>query len=404
MPVHLIIEEELLRNTFYKRYTSDSQSLPSFTGRNSSFSTPQSFRADLSEWTNDHILACRVVPLTALPIRHVIPGEYFDHLTEFENRIIQDFERPSLEDLEYGSEASIPMGSLMVAPLLTLRSILRSEWMSGVRLAQTLMDEITWGLFDDSKLQIGEKRLKLCFCTKEHVESSVTLGGNTNWKLTLYSSIIFRDVTEYHTAFVDKEERVPVVGFYFQHAQSFAEGRRWSEEKADCRYAHEENEEKREYQRQHPESDVSSIVSTPTPPPRPSESLHLKGKDVPSPPSHAQELGMMLAQLTANSKAYGVADHEAFVIGMNHTRMHISSAFFPSEHILEAMKNAVLPTDSLVYFLQSEEFDLALPEGRTDGLKALIALFKYVLSGEAKIGRMKKFVKELKSRHEEQKQ
>ncbi|KAH8914329.1 hypothetical protein BT69DRAFT_1305308 [Atractiella rhizophila] len=131
---------------------------------------------------------------------------------------------------------------------------------------------------------------------------------------------------------------------------------------ADRHHFHEENEEKREHQRQHPDSDVSSIISTPTPPPRPSESLHLKGKDVPSPPSHAQELGMMLGQLTANGKVYGVGDHE------------------------------------------SEEFDLALPEGRRDGLKALIALFKYVLSGEAKIGRMKKFAKELKARHHDSEQ
>ncbi|KAH8914897.1 hypothetical protein BT69DRAFT_1289569 [Atractiella rhizophila] len=50
-----------------------------------------------------------------------------------------------------------------------------------------------------------------------------------------------------------------------------------------------------------------------------------------------------------------------------------------------------MSTDSLVYFLQSEEYDLATVEGRQGALNGVIALTKFLLSGRAKIGRLQKY-------------
>ncbi|KAH8917543.1 hypothetical protein BT69DRAFT_1354648 [Atractiella rhizophila] len=399
LPISSIHRHELLENPFYRRYICDASTLPTLTGHNLTSPGANKFQADLSDWNDEHVLACRVVPLTGLPIQRVIPEEYFEDVSELEQRLILDFERFSVEELEYGCAEDIPRRNLMSKPLQSLRRILATDSMVDVGHACCLVERILSPLLQNSVLNLENKRFKFRLDTQPRVENSVTLGGETNWKLSTLSSLVFKDVTESEMHFLDldKEDRIPVVGFYFQHRKAFVPGPREGDGSGWSLY----DDSDVSSICSDVGSDVGSIFSASPPPPRPTESIHLRGVNIPSPSSYAQELGMMIVHIMANSTFYGVGDCEAFVIGMNHTRMHISAAFFPSEHIVEAMKNPVLPTDSLVYFLQSEEFDLALPEGRRDGLRALIALFKYMLSGKVKIGRMKKFAKELKARRAE---
>ncbi|KAH8916065.1 hypothetical protein BT69DRAFT_816868 [Atractiella rhizophila] len=112
----------------------------------------------------------------------------------------------------------------------------------------------------------------------------------------------------------------------------------------------------------------------------------------PSPTYHGEEIGTMLSQVSANLKEFGMQDQEAYTLSLTFTRLHISIAFFPQDALLRATSGSdpILPADRYIYLLQSEEYELGTQEGRRDAVKAVFALTKFWLSGEARVARLNK--------------
>ncbi|KAH8918652.1 hypothetical protein BT69DRAFT_557316 [Atractiella rhizophila] len=194
--------------------------------------------------------------------------------------------------------------------------------------------------------------------TKE--ERSFELGG-VAWTVPLHREVCWNGCER------SSEDEVPIASFISKHSTPFSKGTTGSRMP----------------------SRISSTSSDGPSAPSSSAPKLLVG---PSPKYYGEEIGTMLSQISANVKQYGMQDQEAYALCLTFSRLHISVAFFPQELLLAATTGTspVLPTDQYVYLIQSEEYELGTQEGRREAAKALFALTKFWLSGQAKVARLDK--------------
>ncbi|KAH8924935.1 hypothetical protein BT69DRAFT_1349096 [Atractiella rhizophila] len=379
IPQQSILAADLLSNRFYCSYLSTNS-------RNSpGLSREQQIGGDgdsVEEWMDDHVIACRVVPLLNRPLSGIFSPEFL-RLRPEEEDVLEDIAALSLEDLEFDDRVKIPKEHRFKKLFDELKGVLRGGGFNekdGRRLFHALSKPI----FESKFIDTGST-CKLNFdWLRGHIDDSIPLAGKR------FSVSRYHDVT-LSVSDPPMSNPVSVANFFFRMEDTLRPPanygtayRKWYTFRGRIR-------DNRKYPTKYREANPPIPSRTPTPPPIPTHSEYLETQKIPSKACYATELKLMLAQISANAKEYGVGDHEAVVVGMTNLRMHFSVAYFPEDHIRNAMEKSILPTDSLIYFLQSEEYDLATVDGRRGALNGVIALTNFLLSGKAKIGRLQKY-------------
>ncbi|KAE8157634.1 hypothetical protein BDV40DRAFT_292519 [Aspergillus tamarii] len=102
----------------------------------------------------------------------------------------------------------------------------------------------------------------------------------------------------------------------------------------------------------------------------------------------AKTLSVMLGQLAQNmtvrtGKA-GVQDQEAFVVGFHGLHVHIARALFAADLVARVHPRGC-SRDEVIELKFTRGYDLSLKKDWLDATRALARLFRYLLSGRAKV-------------------
>ncbi|KAH8921128.1 hypothetical protein BT69DRAFT_355777 [Atractiella rhizophila] len=336
----LIDPTDLLHNSYVREYLSrQPEELPTLDGRNHSSAKPI---INVEKWDDDHVKACRVVPIPNLPLESVLPESNF-HLTDAQQVYVDDFAQPTLEDLRNPKNRLKLVDNNFRSALQALSYCMSFEEIGesrGRALLGTVMEPIFQLLCESSKTSFT-------FSTSQY---GIKRGGRTfslggmNYNVPRNLEIQLREHKE-------KEKcGVPVAGLISRHPKPFS-------------LAGASN------------SDVQDVSS----------------------PNYGEEIGIMLSQVTQNVKEYGMQDQEAYIIALTHTRLHVSAAFFPQDHMITATTTPVFPRNRFIYLFQSEGYELGTQEGRRAAAKSLFALTKFWLSGEARVARLNRLLAPIQS-------
>ncbi|KAH8916055.1 hypothetical protein BT69DRAFT_1356009 [Atractiella rhizophila] len=340
------LQEEATQNPFFIEYSSyRMEGLPALDWRNHD--------RNVEHWNHDHIKACRVVPMSGIPLQRILPSQFF-HLTDVEQKYVDDIGRPTLEELE-NPKMKIDLKNNVFDDAIQSLSLAvgggSMHRLQGQALLAGMTDPIFELLAETYKISLFTESVKTMKMNKKK-ERSFVFGGVT-WSVPLNREVCLNGEER------NIEEEVPVASFISKCSTPYTEGTGSS----------------RPPSRRGSSNDVLDASSMP------------KILEGPSPKYYGEEIGTMLSQVAANVKQYGMQDQEAYALCLAFTRLHISVAFFPQELLLAATTgtSSVLPMDQYVYLIQSEEYELGTQEGRREATKALFALTKFWLSGQAKV-------------------
>ncbi|KAH8918713.1 hypothetical protein BT69DRAFT_1381005 [Atractiella rhizophila] len=344
IPQKSVTESDLLSNRFYCSYLiHDVKNLPTLSGKTLLSVDQSSFFDAEPGWDDDHVMACRVVPLLGRPLASIFPQDCLE-LDDVDREALRDITAIPLEELEFTLKSRTYRDNPFLDLFVALEAAIRNGPPAEYR-GRRIFHILTAPVFD-RRAKASSSANKLTFdYVPAPVEDSFPLGGE-RFSILRYDDVVFGPFPS-DSKPETNENKIPVCNFYFQahdplnfrspYSEAF---RQWNGVRGSVR-------DKRKHPRRY-EDRASPIPSrTPTPPPIPSQSQYIATQNIASAASYAAELRLMLAQITSNAKEYGMGD-------------------------------------------MSEEYDLATVEGRRGALIGVIALSKYLLSGKAKIGRLQK--------------
>ena len=103
-----------------------------------------------------------------------------------------------------------------------------------------------------------------------------------------------------------------------------------------------------------------------------------------------ENLQIILGQLAANVKALGqpgdkFRDQEVFVVGMHGQFFYIMRAFFNAKDMAAVWRNKDSGRHSFTVYL-SRDYNLLVKDDFLAAIRGLVGIFRYFLSGEAKVG------------------
>ncbi|KAI9932719.1 hypothetical protein AWENTII_004958 [Aspergillus wentii] len=109
----------------------------------------------------------------------------------------------------------------------------------------------------------------------------------------------------------------------------------------------------------------------------------------------AETLGVMIGQLVKNisvqSSSTGFQDQEVFVIGFHGCQIHIARGYFTTDVISRVHSKGCSEKD--VFELNfTQGYNLCLKEDWLEALRALTRLFRYLHSGNAKVGAIQAYL------------
>lgn len=102
-------------------------------------------------------------------------------------------------------------------------------------------------------------------------------------------------------------------------------------------------------------------------------------------------LGQLAKNISLHSGPAGPQDQEVFVVGFHGRYVHIAHGVFLADTILRVHSEGC-STDEVFALKFSRGYDLRLKDDWLEAMRALARLFRYLFSGNAKVGAMQAYL------------